>query len=50
MDILKPDDIDFQRYLAETEPGEKVRPATEYLDDVMHALAPAYDTPAYPVS
>ena len=48
MDVLTPDDIDFQRYLAETEPQERVRPATEYVDEVMHALAPAYDTPAYP--
>lgn len=48
MDILTPDEIDFEQYLAETEPAEKVRPASEYAQDVMHALAPAYDTPLHP--
>jgi twinkle protein len=46
--VLTEDDIDFSHYLAETDAAEKVRPATEYLDAVMHALTPAYDTPQYP--
>jgi twinkle protein len=48
MNLLVPDEIDFSHYMAETEAGEKVRPASEYLDQVMHALSPAYDTPAHP--
>lgn len=48
MDILKPDDIDFERYLADTDAAEKVRPASEYLDAVMHALAPAHESPTHP--
>lgn len=48
MQILVPDDIDFDRYLKETDPAEKIRPASEYLNDVMHVLAPAPDTPKHP--
>lgn len=47
-EILIPDDIDFNKYLKDTDPGERVRPAIEYLDAVMHELAPAHDTPQYP--
>ncbi len=39
--VLVDDDIDFDYYMRETEPGAKVRPAGEYLDQVMHLLAPA---------
>jgi twinkle protein len=45
--ILEADSIDFSKYLAETDPGEKVRPASEYLDDVMTALRPAQDNPSH---
>lgn len=48
LDILQADDIDFDHYLAETEPGEKVRPAREYLDEIMHQISPAHDTPKHP--
>jgi twinkle protein len=41
MEVLTPDDIDFEKYMAETEPAEKVRPASAYLNEVMHILAPA---------
>ncbi|MBV8666711.1 MAG: AAA family ATPase [Burkholderiaceae bacterium] len=48
LEILAPDDIDFSHYLAETDPGEKVRPAIEYLDEVMHVLSPIEETPEHP--
>lgn len=48
MEILTPDDIDFSAYLRDTDAGEKVRPASEYLNDVMHALAPVHDSPTHP--
>lgn len=38
--ILEPDDIDFARYLADTDTAEKVRPAADYIDQVMQELAP----------
>jgi twinkle protein len=41
--ILAADDIDFSHYLTETDAAEKVRPASEYLDQVMHALRPAHE-------
>lgn len=47
-EVLIPDHIDFDRYLTETDPAEKVRPASEYLDAVMHVLAPAHETPKHP--
>lgn len=46
--ILAPDDIDFDAYLKETDLGEKVRPASDYLDAIMHVLAPANDAPQHP--
>lgn len=47
-DILIPDHIDFDRYLTETDPAENVRPASEYLDAVMHVLSPAPDAQKHP--
>lgn len=51
MDILTEDDIDFAKYMEETDHEERVRPASDYLDSVMHALAPASeqtDSPKMP--
>jgi twinkle protein len=48
MQVLTADDIDFSAYLQETDPAAKVRPASQYADEVMHALSPAFDTPANP--
>jgi twinkle protein len=45
---LVPDDIDFERFMSDTDPAEKVRPALDYLDQVMHQLAPAHDSPTSP--
>lgn len=39
--MVDDDDIDFSKYMRETDAGAKVRPAHEYLDRVMHLLAPA---------
>jgi len=39
--ILTPDTIDFSYYMRESDAQEKVRPAAEYLDEVMHLMAPA---------
>jgi len=39
--LLVPDEIDFARYLRDTEPQTKVRRATEFLDSIMFQLAPA---------
>lgn len=46
--VLVPDDIDFNYYLAQSDTEEKVRPAGDYLDAVMHVIAPAYDAPKNP--
>ena len=48
MHTLTDDDIDFSKYLADTDAFERVRPASEYLDDVMHVLAPAHGKPENP--
>lgn len=48
MEILTPDSIDFSRYMAETDPAANVRPASDYEHEVMHVLAPAFDTPKHP--
>ncbi|HEX7644837.1 MAG TPA: DnaB-like helicase C-terminal domain-containing protein [Burkholderiaceae bacterium] len=40
--ILEADDIDFDKYLKETDTAEKVRPVIDYLDQVMHELSPAF--------
>lgn len=45
--LLAPDEIDFAHYLASTDAEEKVRPAADYLDEVMHALAPAHENPNF---
>jgi twinkle protein len=45
--MLSADDINFDKYLNDTEAGEKVRPASEYLDAVMHALMPAHENPTH---
>ena len=45
MDILKPDDIDFRKYMEESDPAAKVRCATEFEDEVVKALAPDGDGP-----
>jgi twinkle protein len=41
--VLAPDEIDFAHYLSQTDAEEKVRPAADYLDEVMHALRPAHE-------
>jgi len=43
MPVLTNDEIDFARYMQDTEPQAKVRPAYEYLDSVMFAISPARD-------
>lgn len=43
MGFLTSDDIDFNRYLNETEAREKVRPASDYFNAVMNRLYPAND-------
>jgi twinkle protein len=40
MDILTEDQIDFRKYMEETDPAAKVRCATEFTDEVNAALAP----------
>lgn len=47
-DTLVPDDIDFEAYMAETDHVERIRPAKNYLNEVMHQLAPAHDEPRHP--
>lgn len=37
-EYLTPDDIDFQAYLLESEPQQKVRPAREYVQDLIDDL------------
>lgn len=39
--VLTDDTIDFNHYMRESDPQSKVRPAAEYLDQVMHLLSPA---------
>lgn len=46
--ILEPDDIDFDHYLSQTDAAEKVRPASGYLNDIMHVISPAQDAPRNP--
>lgn len=46
--VLLPDDIDFDEYLKETDHTEKVRPAKDYIDEIMHVLSPAHDAPKHP--
>lgn len=46
--VLTEDDIDFDAYLKETDHSEMVRPARDYLDDIMHVLSPAHDAPKHP--
>lgn len=48
MEVLTDDSIDFSKYMRDTDAGENVRPASEYLNDVMHALAPVHDNPTHP--
>lgn len=48
MQTLTPDDIDFDRFMAETDPSANVRKASDYLDEVMHVLSPAHDAPKNP--
>lgn len=40
MNVLVEDEIDFEKYLVESDPAEKVRPAKDFLNEVMHQLAP----------
>lgn len=46
--VLEPDSIDFEAYLKETDDSEKVRPAYDFLDQVMFVLAPTHDMPQHP--
>jgi twinkle protein len=48
MPILLPDEIDFDKYLKDSDAAENVRPASDYLDSVMHVLSPAHDQPKSP--
>lgn len=43
LDVLQPDEINFEHYMRETDPAAKVRPASEYLDAIMFALAPVHE-------
>lgn len=38
--ILVDDDIDFEKYLQETETGEKVRSVSNYANQVLHVISP----------
>jgi twinkle protein len=38
MEIITPDDIDFSKYFVEQEPKQKVKPAHEYIDDILFQL------------
>lgn len=40
--MMVADDIDFGHYMRETEASAKVRPAEEYLDQVMHLISPVH--------
>lgn len=46
--VLEADDIDFAAYLNQTEHAEKVRPAADYLDDLLEVLAPDAAAPVHP--
>lgn len=46
--MLIEDEIDFSKYLKETDPGEKVRPAKDFLAEVMHQLAPVNEENQHP--
>ena len=48
MQILEHDEIDFEAYMQETDPAERVRPASAYLGEVMHVLNPAFEGKRYP--
>jgi twinkle protein len=48
MQILQPDDIDFTEYEQETDAQTKVRPASEYLGEILHDLSPVIEGPKYP--
>lgn len=36
--VIRPDEIDFAAYIRETEAKQKVRPASEYVDEIIDAL------------
>ena len=36
--VIERDDIDFAKYIRETEAKQKVRPASEYVEDLIHSL------------
>ena len=36
-DVLRPDQIDFAAYIRETEAKQKVRPAAEYVDELIES-------------
>jgi len=46
--VLTDDDIDFKKFMAETEAKERVKPASQFLNQVMHQLSPAHDAPKNP--
>lgn len=48
MDILKPDDIDFRKYMEDSDPVAKVRCASEFEAEVREALSPSNDGPNAP--
>lgn len=48
MQTLTPDDIDFEKYMADSDPGSRVISASEYEADVLHALAPAFGESTHP--
>lgn len=45
MPILNEDVIDFAKYMQETDAQERVRPASDYLGQVMHIISPSIDQP-----
>jgi len=46
--ILEPDTINFDEYLKETDHLEKIKPARDFLDGIMHTLAPVNEQSMYP--
>ena len=48
IEVLIDDDIDFEKYLQETDPSEKVQSMDKYLGRMMHLMAPAHEAPKYP--
>lgn len=48
MQMVEDDSIDFDKYLKETDHSEKVRPAKDFINEVMHQLAPITEENQHP--